>query len=125
MFVSSNIFLQSEERDLVEHCRLLSVRYSLMYITNNEVILDTWNRMLKFVDILLHESSSEYLHASFLHAIVRISYSQEPQMKVTRETFENLIYSDCCSSRLVKFSFVPFFIVFVKHVLKQTFISSC
>ncbi|CAF0747485.1 unnamed protein product [Adineta ricciae] len=82
----------SEERDLIEHCRLLSVRYSLMYITNNEVFLDTWNRMLKFVDILLHESSSEYLHTSFLHEIVRISYTQEPQMKTCEILVRAILY---------------------------------
>ncbi|UJR33767.1 hypothetical protein I4U23_021194 [Adineta vaga] len=82
----------NEERDLLEHCRLLSVRYSLMYITNNGIFLDIWNKMIKFLDILLHESSAECLHTSFLHEIVKISYNQEPKMKTCEILVRAILY---------------------------------
>ena len=53
-----------------------------MYILNNAVFLDSWNKTLKLLDILLIESCPECLHSIFLHDIVRVSYHQEPKMKV-------------------------------------------
>ncbi|CAF0803432.1 unnamed protein product [Adineta steineri] len=81
-----------EERDLIEHCRLLSVRYSLMYITNNGIFLDIWNKTLKFLDILLIDSCPESLHTSFLHEIVKISYNQEPKMKTCEILVRTILY---------------------------------
>ncbi len=80
-------FIQQEERDLIEHCRLLSVRYSIMYIINNGIFLDSWNKTVKLLDILLIDSCPECLHTSFLHDIVRISFNQEPKMKVNLQNF--------------------------------------
>jgi hypothetical protein len=53
-----------------------------MYIINNGIFLDSWNKTLKLLEILLIDSCPEYIHTSFLHDIVRISYNQEPKMKV-------------------------------------------
>ncbi|CAF5017390.1 unnamed protein product [Rotaria sp. Silwood1] len=76
-----------EERDLIEHCRLLSVRYTLIYTTNNRIFLDSWNKILKLLDILLIDTCPESLHTSFLHDIVKISYNQEPKMKNNMSKF--------------------------------------
>ena len=54
-----------------------------MYIINNGKFLDSWNKTVKLLDILLIDSCPESLHTSFLHDIVKISYHQEPKMKVT------------------------------------------
>ena len=59
-----------------------------MYITNNGIFLDSWNKTLKLLDILLVESCSECLHTTFLHDIVRVSYNQEPKMKVNKSKVE-------------------------------------
>jgi hypothetical protein len=53
-----------------------------MYIINNGIFLDSWNKTIKLLDILLIDSCPECLHTSFLHDIVKISYNQEPKMKV-------------------------------------------
>lgn len=53
-----------------------------MYIANNGIFLDTWNKTLKLLDILLIESCPESLHTSFLQDIIKISMNQEPKMKV-------------------------------------------
>ncbi|CAF4352892.1 unnamed protein product, partial [Rotaria sp. Silwood2] len=81
-----------EERDLTEHCRLLSVRYTLIYITNNGIFLDSWNKTLKLLDILLIDTCPESLRTSFLHDIVKISYNQEPKMKVCEILVRTILY---------------------------------
>ncbi|CAF4955766.1 unnamed protein product [Rotaria sp. Silwood1] len=81
-----------EERDLIEHCRLLSVRYTLIYTTNNRIFLDSWNKILKLLDILLIDTCPESLHTSFLHDIVKISYNQEPKMKACEILVRTILY---------------------------------
>ncbi|CAM4739569.1 unnamed protein product [Rotaria magnacalcarata] len=81
-----------EERDLIEHCRLLSVRYTLIYIANNGIFLDSWNKTIKLLDILLIDSCPECLRTSFLHEIVKISYNQEPKMKACETLVRSILY---------------------------------
>ena len=68
----------------MEYCRLLSVRYCLIYIEKNGIFLDAWNKTLQLLDILLSDSCSECLHISFLHDIIQLSYNEQPKMKVIR-----------------------------------------
>ncbi|CAF3703522.1 unnamed protein product [Rotaria sordida] len=81
-----------EERDLIEHCRLLSVRYTLIYITNNGIFLDSWNKTLKLLDILLIDTCPESLRTTFLHDIVKISYNQKPKMKTCEILVRTMLY---------------------------------
>lgn len=53
-----------------------------MYILNTGIFLDSWNKTLKLLDILLIESCPECLYTTFLHDVIRTSYHQEPKMKV-------------------------------------------
>jgi hypothetical protein len=53
-----------------------------MYILNNPIFLDTWNKTLKLLDILLIDSCPECLQTTFIQDIVRISYNQDPKLKV-------------------------------------------
>jgi hypothetical protein len=61
-----------------------------MYMTNNGIFLDSWNKTIKLLEILVVDSCPECLQKSFLHDIVRISYNQEPKMKV--DLIQNVVF---------------------------------
>lgn len=72
-----------------------------MYITNTGAFLDTWNKMLKLLEILLRESPFEGSHTSFLHEFVRLSNQQEPKMRVSVapsdfEVMQICLHSQAC-----------------------------
>jgi len=62
-----------------------------MYIVNNGVFLDSWNRTLELLEILLIDSCAECLRTTFLHEFIRTSCNQEPKLKVNCfQSTENL-----------------------------------
>ncbi|CAF0795705.1 unnamed protein product [Didymodactylos carnosus] len=78
-----------EETELVNHCRLLCVRYTILYLLEGS-FLESWNKTLKLLDIF--QEYPETLLTPFMSEFIYISSSNEPKMISCERLIRAILY---------------------------------